>query len=322
RGCESTPEEIMSKQQTTGPILEIEGLRIALPEGADRPLAIDGLNLSVNAGEIVCLVGESGSGKSLAASAVMRLLPEPHVRVTAGTVRFEGQDIYQLTEAQMRALRGSRMSMIFQEPMTALNPQKRVGWQIDEVVRLHTDLSRKERRARVLEILEQVRIPDPASAINAYPHQISGGQRQRVMIAMALVLQPKLIIADEPTTALDVTTQLQVLELIRELQTTFGTGVLFITHDFGVVAEIADRVAVLRQGELVEQGTAADVLNRPRHPYTQALIAAVPDLRPPQPKSLSGAPTVLRVAGLKKTFKPKRSLLGRRRNAVVAVDDV
>ncbi|HEX7074423.1 MAG TPA: ABC transporter ATP-binding protein, partial [Hyphomicrobiaceae bacterium] len=311
----------MSKQQTTGPVLEIEGLRIALPEGADRPLAIDGLNLSVNAGEIVCLVGESGSGKTLAASAVMRLLPEPHVRVTAGTVRFEGQDLFQLSEKQMRALRGSRMSMIFQEPMTALNPQKRVGWQIDEVLRLHTNLSRKERHARVLDILEQVRIPDPASAVNAYPHQISGGQRQRVMIAMALVLQPKLIIADEPTTALDVTTQLQVLRLVRELQAKFGTGVLFITHDFGVVAEIADRVAVLRQGELVEQGPASEVLNRPRHPYTQALIAAVPDLRPPKPKDFSGAPEVLRVANLKKTFKPKRSLFGRRRNAVVAVDD-
>ena len=312
----------MSKQQTTGPVLEIEGLRIALPEGADRPLAIDGLNLSVNAGEIVCLVGESGSGKTLAASAVMRLLPEPHVRVTAGTVRFEGQDLFQLSEKQMRALRGSRMSMIFQEPMTALNPQKRVGWQIDEVLRLHTNLSRKERHARVLDILEQVRIPDPASAVNAYPHQISGGQRQRVLIAMALVLQPKLIIADEPTTALDVTTQLQVLRLVRELQAKFGTGVLFITHDFGVVAEIADRVAVLRQGELVEQGPASEVLNRPRHPYTQALIAAVPDLRPPKPKDFSGAPEVLRVANLKKTFKPKRSLFGRRRNAVVAVDDV
>jgi len=170
--------------------------------------------------------------------------------------------------------------------------------------------------------LEQVRIPDPASTINAYPHQISGGQRQRVMIAMALILQPKLIIADEPTTALDVTTQLQILKLIRELQSQFGTGVLFITHDFGVVAEIADRVAVLRHGELVEQGAASDVLNRPKHPYTQALIAAVPDLRPPKPKKLEGAPVVLRVDGLRKVFKPKRSLFGAKRNDVVAVDDV
>lgn len=179
------------------PILEIENLKIALPEGSDRPFAVDGLTLSVHPGEIVCLVGESGSGKTLAASAVMRLLPEPRVRVAGGTIRFEGREIYSLSSAEMRSLRGSRMAMIFQEPMAALNPQKRIGWQIEEVLRIHTSLSRKERRARVLEILEQVRIPDPASTINAYPHQISGGQRQRVMIAMALILQPKLIIADE-----------------------------------------------------------------------------------------------------------------------------
>ncbi|TWG92473.1 peptide/nickel transport system ATP-binding protein [Mesorhizobium sp. J18] len=312
----------MTAHETTSPILEIESLRIALPEGSDRPLAIDGLNLTVRSGEIVCLVGESGSGKSLAAGAIMRLLPEPRVRVVAGTVRFEGQDLSTLSAKQMRSLRGSRMAMIFQEPMTALNPQKRVGWQIEEVLRIHTSLSRKERRARVLEILEQVRIPDPASAVNAYPHQISGGQRQRVMIAMALVLQPKLIIADEPTTALDVTTQLQVLKLIRELQAKFGTGVLFITHDFGVVAEIADRVAVLRQGELVEQGTVSEVLNRPRHPYTQALIAAVPGLNPPAPKSFDTAPVVMRVEGLHKTFKTRGGILAPRRNAVAAVDDV
>jgi len=304
------------------PILEIENLKIALPEGSDRPFAVDGLTLSVHPGEIVCLVGESGSGKTLAASAVMRLLPEPRVRVAGGTIRFEGREIYSLSSAEMRSLRGSRMAMIFQEPMAALNPQKRIGWQIEEVLRIHTSLSRKERRARVLEILEQVRIPDPASTINAYPHQISGGQRQRVMIAMALILQPTLIIADEPTTALDVTTQLQILKLIRDLQSQFGTGVLFITHDFGVVAEIADRVAVLRHGELVEQGAASDVLNRPKHPYTQALIAAVPDLRPPKPKKLEGAPVVLRVDGLRKVFKPKRSLFGAKRNEVVAVDDV
>jgi len=304
------------------PILEIENLKIALPEGSDRPFAVDGLTLSVHPGEIVCLVGESGSGKTLAASAVMRLLPEPRVRVAGGTIRFEGREIYSLSSAEMRSLRGSRMAMIFQEPMAALNPQKRIGWQIEEVLRIHTSLSRKERRARVLEILEQVRIPDPASTINAYPHQISGGQRQRVMIAMALILQPKLIIADEPTTALDVTTQLQILKLIRDLQSQFDTGVLFITHDFGVVAEIADRVAVLRHGELVEQGAASDVLNRPKHPYTQALIAAVPDLRPPKPKKLEGAPVVLRVDGLRKVFKPKRSLFGAKRNEVVAVDDV
>ncbi|MFC6488239.1 ABC transporter ATP-binding protein [Nitratireductor sp. GCM10026969] len=312
----------MTAETATDPILQIDGLRVALPEGADRPFALDGLDLTVKAGEIVCLVGESGSGKSMAAGAVMRLLPEPRVHIAGGSIRFEGEDLSQLSPAGMRSLRGRRMAMIFQEPMTALNPQKTVGWQIEEVLRIHTALSAKERRARVLEMLDQVHIPDPDSAINAYPHQISGGQRQRVMIAMALVLEPKLIIADEPTTALDVTTQLQVLKLIRELQARLGTGVLFITHDFGVVAEIADRVAVLKEGELVEQGPAREVLNHPRHPYTQALIAAVPALRPPPSRSFDDAPAILRVDRLKKTFEAKGGLFGRKRNAVAAVDDV
>ncbi|WP_299362756.1 ABC transporter ATP-binding protein [uncultured Paracoccus sp.] len=304
------------------PILEIEDLRVALPEGSDRPLALDGLSLTVNRGEILCLVGESGSGKSLAAGAVMRLLPEPSVRMTDGRIRLEGQDLATLSEREIRQLRGNRMAMIFQEPMTALNPQKTVGWQIDEVLRLHTSLGRKARAARTLEMLEQVHIPDPRSAMNAYPHQVSGGQRQRVMIAMALAMDPRLIIADEPTTALDVTTQLQILRLIRELQESHGSGVLFITHDFGVVAEIADRVAVLRRGELVEQGTADEILNRPQHPYTRALIAAVPDLTPPAPRSFDGAPTVLKAEGMRKTFRARGGIFGGRRKAVVAVDQV
>jgi peptide/nickel transport system ATP-binding protein len=312
----------VTTQPSAEPILQIEGLRVALPEGADRPLALDGLDLSVAAGEIVCLVGESGSGKSLAAGAVMRLLPEPHVRIVGGAVRFDGQDLSTLSRRQMRDLRGRRMAMIFQEPMTALNPQKRIGWQIEEVLRIHTFMPARQRRARVVEMLRQVHIADPVSATNAYPHQISGGQRQRVMIAMALVLEPRLIIADEPTTALDVTTQLQVLELIRELQSRLGTGVLFITHDFGVVAQIADRVAVLKEGELVEQGPAQQVLNQPRHPYTQALIAAVPALRPPPSKAFDQAATVLRVSQLRKTFKSRGGLLSGKRDAVAAVDGV
>ncbi len=248
------------------PALEIKGLTVALPAGSDRPFALEGLDLSVHPGEIVCLVGESGSGKSLCAGAVMRLLPEPSVHVAAGTVRFLGDDLLTKTEREMRAIRGRDIAMIFQEPMTALNPQKTTGWQLDEVLRLHTGLKRSARRARALEMLERVQLPDPPSAYNAYPHQISGGQRQRVMIAMALLLSPKLIIADEPTTALDVTTQLQILKLIRELQAQEGAGVLFITHDFGVVAEIADRVAVLRKGELVEQGPADTDPQRPAAP--------------------------------------------------------
>ncbi|MGD9865371.1 MAG: ATP-binding cassette domain-containing protein, partial [Pseudodonghicola sp.] len=170
------------------PVLEIKGLRIALPKGADRPFALDGLDLTVRPGEIVCLVGESGSGKSLTAGAVMRLLPEPHVHVAAGAIRFEGADLLALSETQMKAIRGDSIAQIFQEPMTALNPQKTVGWQLDEVLRLHTELSKADRKARAIEMLERVHIPDPGSAYNAYPHQISGGQRQRVMIAMALAL--------------------------------------------------------------------------------------------------------------------------------------
>jgi len=307
---------------TDAPILQIQDLRISLPPGGDRPHALEHLDLTVNPGEIVCLVGESGSGKSLAANAVMRLLPEPHVHVSAGRILLDGEDICAKSEAEMRTIRGDRVAMIFQEPMTALNPQKTVGWQIDEVLRLHTPLDRKARVARALEILADVHIPDPASAYNAYPHQISGGQRQRVMIAMALVLNPRLIIADEPTTALDVTTQKQILHLIKEMQRQHGTGILFITHDFGVVAEIADRIAVLRLGELVESGPAEQILNRPQHPYTKSLIAAVPALKPPAHKDLSAAPVVLRARGLAKTFAARGGFMSGRRQAVTAVRDL
>ncbi len=303
----------------TVPVLDIKNLQIALPAGADRPFALQDLSLTVDPGEIVCLVGESGSGKSLSAGAIMRLLPEPHVRVTRGSIALDGLDLASLGEAEMRKLRGDRIGMIFQEPMTALNPQKTVGWQIDEVLRLHTALNRKERRAAVLDMLRSVHIPDPESAYNAYPHQISGGQRQRVMIAMALILKPRLLIADEPTTALDVTTQAQILKLIRELQREHDTGILFITHDFGVVAEIADRVAVLRLGELVENGPAEEVLNRPQHPYTQALIAAVPALTPPAEKPALDRPVILRAEDLQKTFKAHGGLFSGRRRAVPAV---
>ena len=307
---------------TSAPILDLRQLQICLPKGADRPFALEGLDLTINPGEIVCLVGESGSGKSLCAGAIMGLLPEPHVRVTGGEIRFMGQELRGKTEAEMRKLRGADIAMIFQEPMTALNPQKTVGWQIDEVLRLHTPMNRAQRKDRAIELLERVHIPEPLSAYNAYPHQISGGQRQRVMIAMALALSPKLIIADEPTTALDVTTQLQILKLIRELQKDEGAGVLFITHDFGVVAEIADKVAVLCRGELVESGTTDEVLNHPRHAYTQALIAAVPSLTPPPVKAASDAPVVLKGTGLRKTFAARGGLLSGRRKAVTAVKDL
>ncbi|MGN6450383.1 MAG: ABC transporter ATP-binding protein [Brucella intermedia] len=307
---------------TAAPVLELQSLQIALPKGADRPFALQDLSLTINPGEIVCLVGESGSGKSLSAGAIMRLLPEPHVRVTHGTIGLEGTDLYSLSEADMKQLRGNRTGMICQEPMTALNPQTTGGWQIDEVLRLHTELGRKERRAAVLDMLAEVKIPDPESAYNAYPHQISGGQRQRVMIAMALILKPRLIIADEPTTALDVTTQAQILKLIRDLQREHSTGILFITHDFGVVAEIADRVAVLRLGELVEEGPANEVLNHPQHPYTRALIASVPALTPPPAKPSLEQPVILKASALRKTFKARGGLLTGKRSAVSAVKDL
>ena len=261
-------------------VLRIEGLTIALPAWSDRKHAVSNVSLEVGAKQIVCVVGESGSGKSVMGKAIMGVLPKPHLRATDGKIMFEGRDLLGLAEADMRALRGGRIAMIFQEPMTALNPLMKVGRQIDEVLEVHTDLTSADRKARVLKLIGDVHLLDPARIIDSYPHQLSGGQRQRIVIAMALALEPALIIADEPTTALDVTTQAQILHLMKELQRVHGTSVLFITHDFGVVAEIADRVAVMRQGEIVEAGPADQVLRNPQADYTKALIAAVPGMTP------------------------------------------
>ena len=301
--------------------LEIRDLSVALPPGADRPYALQDVTLTLERGKILCVVGESGSGKSMTASAVMRLLPEG-VRVAAGQVLLAGEDLLAKSEAEMRRLRGARIAMIFQEPMTALNPLRNIGDQIGESFRIHTALDAAEIERRVLALLEEVRIPDPQRALRAYPHELSGGQRQRAMIAMALALEPEVLIADEPTTALDVTTQAQILSLIRDLQAKHGTAVLFITHDFGVVAEIADRIAVMRQGVVVEQGEAGDILNRPEHPYTRALIAAVPPLRPTAPEGppRRAAPALM-VRGVSKTYG-KGGLFRRNRRIVKALDDV
>ena len=258
------------------PVLQIDGLDICLPPGGDRPLAVAGVSLTLAAGEALCIVGESGSGKSMIANAVMGLLPGPQVRATSGRVRFDGRELLELSEAQMQTLRGRRIGMIFQEPMTALNPIMRIGDQIAEVYRSHTKLGRKECRKKVLAALTDVGLPDPVRLADSYPFRLSGGQRQRVMIAAALALEPALLIADEPTTALDVTTQAQILKLIRDLQRRRGMALLFITHDFGVVAEVADRVAVMQRGVMVESGPARTVLDQPFHPYTQKLIAAIP----------------------------------------------
>ncbi|MGF1526942.1 MAG: ABC transporter ATP-binding protein [Candidatus Competibacterales bacterium] len=301
-------------------MLAIRDLDISLPPGADRPLAVAGLQLELHPAEILCVVGESGSGKSLTAKAVMGLLPPP-VRATRGEIRLEGEDLLQATPGRMRQVRGEAVGMIFQEPMTALNPLHRIGDQIDEVLRTHTKQSRRQRKARIVELLTEVQLPDPRAILQAYPHQLSGGQRQRAMIAMALILEPRVLIADEPTTALDVTTQAQILKLIKDLQDEFHSGVLFITHDFGVVAEIADRVAVMQHGELVEVGTAAEVLHQPRHPYTRDLIAAVPSLTPRRPALPGDAPVVLEVSDLRKTYHSGGGLWSRGRT-VAAVQGV
>jgi peptide/nickel transport system ATP-binding protein len=239
-------------------VLEVSNLSVAI-NGGDRTHAVQGINLTVGADEIVCVVGESGSGKSVTAQAVMGLLPKGAMQVESGSIRLQGDQLLTKSDAELRAIRGTRMAMVFQEPMTALNPVERVGDQIREVLEIHTSLDQKEQRARVLEIMRAVHLPDPEQMIDAYPHQLSGGQRQRIMIAAALVLDPALLIADEPTTALDVTTQAQILKLVREMQGRKKTGVLFITHDFGVVSEIADRVVVMQMGRIVEQGPCEEV---------------------------------------------------------------
>src|SRR3954471_3262883 len=232
----------------------------------------------------------------------MGLLPPGQLTVTGGRVLLEGDDVLTKSPGQLRRMRGTRMSMIFQEPMTALNPVMQVGDQIAEVLDIHSDLSDGEQRARVLEVMRSVHLPDPERMIDVYPHQLSGGQRQRIMIAAALVLDPVLLIADEPTTALDVTTQAQILKLIKELRERRNTGVLFITHDFGVVAEVAHRVVVMQHGRVVEQGKTEDVLRRPRDEYTRMLIRSVPSLSPPARAPITAAPIVLQTERLNKTY--------------------
>jgi peptide/nickel transport system ATP-binding protein len=303
---------------SVAPVLQVQELTIALPPGADRDTAVRRVSFDVGRGEIVCLVGESGSGKSVIANGVMGLLPKA-LPITAGRILLQGEDITRASAARLRELRATRMSMIFQEPMTALNPVMSCGDQIDEVLRQHASMSAVQRRHKVLGIVREVLLPEPERMIASYPHQLSGGQRQRIMIAMALVLDPVLLIADEPTTALDVTTQAQILKLVLQLQQRHGTGVLFITHDFGVVAEIAHRVAVLRLGDLVELASKAQLLQRPQHAYTQMLMASVPTLRADARESNPSAPLVLQVRGLNKTYVDRR-WFGPRRSVQAAKD--
>ncbi len=258
-------------------VLEVEGLATTFPTERGRVAVVDAVDLTLARGEVLALVGESGCGKSVTALSILRLVPKPG-RVERGRVRLEGREIQALPVAEMRAIRGSRISMIFQEPMTSLNPVVTVGAQVVEAIELHARTPRDAARKRALELFESVRIPDPEERLDAYPHELSGGLKQRVMIAMALAARPRVLIADEPTTALDVTIQAQILELLRELRAELGMAILLITHDLGVVNELADRVAVMYAGRVVEEGTRAEVLGAARHPYTQALLRSIPAL--------------------------------------------
>ena len=258
-------------------LLDVQGLTVSFATAASTVTAVDDVSVQVAAGETVGLVGESGSGKSVTAFSILRLL-QPPGRITGGRILFEGRDLLTLSEREMRAVRGARISLIFQEPMTALNPVMRVGDQIAEALTVHGLAGRTDARLRAVELLEAVRIPEAARRVRDYPHQLSGGMRQRVMIAIALACRPPLIIADEPTTALDVTIQAQVLDLMRDLQQQFNLALLLITHDFGVIAEMADRVAVMLKGRIVEQGPVRQILREPQHEYTRRLLAAVPGM--------------------------------------------
>ncbi|XUM20372.1 ABC transporter ATP-binding protein [Bradyrhizobium oligotrophicum S58] len=303
----------------TDTILDIDNLVVTVgkTKNPNGPRIIDGVSIKVEKGETLCVVGESGSGKSVTSLTTMGLLPKNALHAVGGSVKLVGEELLTASDRRLRELRATRMAMIFQEPMTALNPVVPVGRQIDEVLRAHTSLDARTRRRRILDMMEQVHLPDVERIFGSYPHRLSGGQRQRIMIAMALVLEPKLLIADEPTTALDVTTQKQILSLIRELQRDHGTAVLFITHDMGVVAEIADRVSVMRQGRLVETGPLDKILRAPEMDYTRNLLASVPSLIPRPPRPDSTEPVVLETNELGKVYR-ERSFLGKAREVVAA----
>jgi len=261
-----------------GPILDVRGFSLKFSNAPEMPNVVDDISFAVRAGETLCMVGESGCGKSVTSLALMGLLASPPARRVAGTAHFEGEDLFAMSERKLADIRGNRMSMIFQEPMTSLNPAYTIGEQIAESIRRHRGIKRAQAREEALTMLRLVRIPAPETRLDAFAHQLSGGMRQRAMIAMALANSPRLLIADEPTTALDVTIQAQVLSLIRTLQAQTGTAMLLITHDLGVVAEVADRVAVMYAGKIVEYGTVADLFDDPQHPYTIGLMGAIPSV--------------------------------------------
>ena len=300
-------------------LIEVRDLSVAFRQGERELLAADRVSFDIKPGETVALVGESGSGKSVTALSILKLLPGS-ARHPSGSIRFKGRELMKLSEREIRHVRGNDITIVFQEPMTSLNPLHTVERQIAEVLELHAGVSGGAARARVVELLAQVGIPDPQSRLASYPHQLSGGQRQRVMIALALANEPDLLIADEPTTALDVTVQAQIIKLIKDLQARLSMAVLFITHDLGIVRKTAERVCVMRQGRIVEQGAVADVFADPQHPYTRELIAAEPkpDPAPLQP----GAPAVIRADDLKVWFPVRRGFLRRTVGHIKAVDGV
>ena len=272
----------------TEPLLSIRNLKVAFKHESQWVEAVHGIDLDVMAGRTLGLVGESGSGKSVSSLAVMRLLNERVSRIEADSIRIEDEEIKGYTESQMAEVRGKRIAMIFQEPMTSLNPVYKCGYQVSEMILQHEDVSKKDAKERVIELFKQVMLPRPEAIYDSYPHELSGGQKQRVMIAMAIACHPQLLIADEPTTALDVTVQLEILKLLRKLQAETGMGMIFITHDLGVVAEIADDVAVMHNGEILERGTVREIMSHPKHPYTQGLLAC----RPPMDVRLKRLPIV------------------------------
>ncbi len=296
-------------------VLLVDRLHVALPPGSDRAYAVEDISLRIHAGKTLCVVGESGSGKSVMATAVMGLLAR-ELRSGPGSIVLQGESLLEASAQRLRALRGQAMGMVFQEPMTALNPVMTCGDQIDELLRQHTDWGAKRRSEAVLKIVQRVKLPEPERMLRSYPHQLSGGQRQRIVIAMAVILQPALLICDEPTTALDVTTQKEILRLIEELQADLSGGhrcaVLFITHDMGVVAEIADEVLVMHQGKAVEYGTCDAVLHSPQADYTKMLLAAVPSLTPPPARPAPQGEPLLRGLDVSKTYSA-RDWLGRQR---------
>lgn len=328
-------------------ILDVVDLSVAFPRDGGYRNVVNHVSFSVSRGKTLGIVGESGSGKSVSSLAIMRLLQAPPARIVSGKILFDGVDLLTLSEKQMRSYRGNRIAMIFQEPMTSLNPVHKCGRQVVEMLRVHEKVSESESRSRVLQLFDEVMLPRPEKIFDSYPHEISGGQKQRVMIAMALICHPDVVIADEPTTALDVTVQMSILRLLRSLQSKYNMGIIFISHDLGVIAQVADEVMVMYRGDVVEQGAASQVLYNPQHPYTKGLLACRPplDSRPLRLPTVSdflnntvpdaqhavpvcpvserpAAAPVLRVSNMKVSYPLKKNLWGKVLNVLKAVDDV